>query len=373
MNSLVFWGGYGWDDGTAMLYIGIGCLVGFLSFVSSRAKDARQSFVLYALVTLTLILFKGACVSGVDVKFGGGYYLNFISAESLSAFRDKSVELGFQLLTVGIRCFTDRYEIYLLIVAAISIVPVMYVFWKLRGELNLSFAVMGYSLFFVVTGMSAMRQFMAVGLGLLAVYYFFTKRYKQSLIVLVAAVSIHISALCLVLLFVFMITKERRFLQVFLAFLVVGLCVIGQAVIGGLLTGRYAIYSVAKTSGFGAAVLLKYLPIFFLLFAVETRVFSGDSGKKPEVLHFADCWAVLIFAVCIALIGYVVPIFGRAESFSLPLVVVIAYLIRLCEKERYFRIPVKALAFGYFCFRFLLYMNDVYLAEGLMPYLTCFN
>lgn len=370
MSSLVFWGGFGWDDGTAMLYVGIGCLVGFLSSVSSRAKDVRQSFVLFALAALTLILFKGICISGVDVKFGGGYYLNFISAESLSTFRDKSVELGFQLLTVGIRCFTDRYEIYLLIVAAITIVPVMYVLWKLRGELNLSFAVMGYSLIFIVTGMSAMRQFMAVGLGLLAAYFFFTKRYKRSVIVLVAAVSIHVSALCLILLFVFVVAKERRSLQVLLAFLSVGLCVIGQAAISALLTGRYAIYSVAETSEFGVAVLLKYVPVFLLLLAVEARVSGGDSGKKPELLHFADCWAVLIFAVCIALIGYIVPIFGRAESFSLPIVIVIAYLIRLCEKERYFRIPVKVLAFGYFCFRFLLYMNDVYLPEGLMPYLT---
>ena len=370
MSSLVFWGGLGWDDGTALLYVGVGCFVGFLAFVSSRAKDVRQPFAVFALATLTLILFKGICVSGVDVKFGGGYYLNFISAESLSSFRDKSVEFGFQLLTVGIRNLTDRYEIYLLAVAAISIVPVMYALWKLRDELNLSFAVMGYSLIFIVTGMSAMRQFMAVGLGLLATYLFFSKRYKRSMIVLVAAASIHVSALCLILLFVFMITKERRLLQVFLAFLVVGLCVIGQAVIEGLFTGRYAIYSVAETSEFGVAVLLKYAPIILLLLVVEARVLSGDSGKKPELLHFADCWAVLIFAVCIALIGYVVSIFGRAESFSLPIVAVIAYLIKLCEKERYFRIPVKVLVFGYFCFRFLLYMNDVYLAEGLMPYQT---
>lgn len=370
MSSFVFWGGFGWDDGTALLYIGMGCLVGFLGFVSSRVKDTRQSFLFLFLASLFLIFFKGFCVSGVDVKIGGGYYKNFMSATSLSSFRDGSTELGYRLLTVGVRGLTDSYGIYLLIVSAVSIVPVIYVLWKLRKDINLSFALMGYALIFIVTGMSAMRQFMAVGLGVLAVFYYFTKRYGHFVAAFVLAVSIHTSALCLILLLGFSLVKNRRWLQLFIAFLVVALCVVGRVAIGSLFTGRYAVYTVGDNLDFGAAVLLKYVPIALLLIAVENRILSSSSDCALLRDRFDNCWTVLVFSACMALIGYVVGIFGRAESFSAPIVIVIAYLIRQCEDERYFRIPIKGLVFCYFLFRFLLYMNDGYLAEGLMPYLS---
>jgi hypothetical protein len=370
MSTFVFWGGFGWDDGTALLYIGIGCLVGFLGFVSSHIKDTRQSFLFLFLASLILILFKGFCVSGVDVKFGGGYYKNFISAKSLSSFRDGSAELGYRLLTVAVRCFTNNYGIYLLIVSAVSIAPVIYVLWKLRKDINLSFALMGYSLIFIVTGMSAMRQFMAVGVGVLAVFYYFTKRYGHFVVTLFLAVSIHTSALCLFLLFGFSLVKDRRWLQLFIAFLVVVLCVVGRLAIGSLFTGRYAVYAVGDNLDFGVAVLFKYVPIALLLAAVENRILSCSSDCVLIRDRIANCWTVLVFSACMALIGYVVGIFGRAESFSAPIVIVIAYLIRQCEEGRYFRIPIKVLVFCYFCFRFLLYMNDGYLAEGLMPYLS---
>lgn len=370
MSSLVFWGGDGWDNGTVWLYIGIGCLAGFLAFVSTRVKNSIYSVVCFMLATLSLILFKGLCVSGVDVSIGGGYYLNFQSAESISNFRDKSIEFGFQLFTVCIRFFTDSYGIYLLVVATVTVLPVMYVLWKIRDKINLSFGVMGFSLMFVVTGMSAMRQSMAVGLCLLAVYYFFVRRFKPFVVVLALATSIHVSSLCIILLILLALVQKRRIVQFAVAFLVLGLCVIGQMKFELLFTGRYAGYSVGDTSGSGVAALLKYAPIALLLLMVQNRVVKIRQKKSLGQTNFDMCWTVVVFSVCTGLVGYIVSILGRIESFSVPIIIVIAFLVRQCEQERYFRIPVKILLFGYFCFRFLLYMNDVYNVEGLMPYLT---
>ena len=370
MDSLVFWGGIGWDDGTIWLYIFTSCLAGFFAFLSSASFSSRKSILPFVLSTIILILFKGLSISGVDVQFGGGYYLNFMSAVSLRSFRDKTVEIGFQVLTVMVRHITDSYEIYLIIVALISVLPVMFVIWQLRDRINLSFAVLGYSLVYLVTGMSAMRQFMAVGICLLATYYYLTNCRQRALLLFLLSLSFHYSSACILLLVVFFLTEKKKSVQLLVAFLSVLFCFIAKSAISGLFTGRYSIYSLNETVDFGAAAFLKYIPIFILLFAVEIRLSTGRLNEKLELNYLSHCWSILIFSFSMALIGYIIPIFGRAESYSLPIVLVIAYLIRKCEEERFFRLPVKVLVFTYFCFRLLLYMSDSYLSEGLMPYLT---
>ena len=370
MGSLALFGGTGWDNFTVLLYLFISCAAAILSFASTRSDDSRSATVYFALAAALLIVFKALCVSGVDVRLGGGYYLNFMSAENLSSFRDNTIELGFIVLTILVRNLTDHYEIYLFVVAAVSILPVMCVAWKMRNRINLSFAVLGYSLAFLVTGMSATRQFMAVGVCLLAIYLYITKRKLAGGFVFLLAVSFHTSSLCCLLLLMFALMRKIRWLQVLAAVLVVVLCANAYLFADLLFTGRYSIYSLSGSGGFGAAVYLKYVPLLLFLVVVQSRVQKKHVGDERNNEAFDLCWTVLLFAVTIALIGYVIPIFGRAESFSLPLVIVVAYLIKQCEDEEYCRISSKVLVFGYFFFRFLLYMNDAYMSEGLMPYVT---
>lgn len=374
MESLVFWGGQGWDDGTIGLYIAISCLAGLLSFFSTRSRTGRSPIFPFALASITIILFKGLCVSGVDVRIGGGYYLNFMSAINLSSFRDKSVEIGFQVFTVAIRQLTNNYGLYLLISAAVSVLPVMFVFWNLRDRVNLPFAVLGYSLVFLVTGVSAMRQFIAVGICLLVSYYYLLKHYKWAFLCLLISCSFHYSAACILLMLALLVTEKRRGIQLIVAVSSVIFCFVANNVISTLFVGRYSIYFVDESASFGLAVFFKYIPLFILLLAVESRLIvrRRDGGLEIGVdgSYLSHCWAILLFACSIALIGYIILIFGRAESYSLPIVLVLSYLIKKCEEERYFRLPVKLLVFCYFCFRLLLYMSDSYLSEGLMPYLS---
>lgn len=374
MEFLVFWGGPGWDNGTVGLYIAISCLAGLLSFFSTHSRKDTSPIFPFVLASITIILFKGLCVSGVDVKIGGGYYLNFMSAINLSSFRDKSVEIGFQVFTITIRQLTNNYGLYLLITAAVSVLPVMFVFWKLRDRVNLPFAVLGYSLVFLITGVSAMRQFIAVGICLLVPYYYLSKHYKRAILCLMVACSFHYSAACILLMLALLVMEKRRGIQLIVAASSVIFCFVANNVISTLFVGRYSMYSVGESVSFGLAVLLKYIPLFILLLAVESRLIARrrDGGLEigVEGPYLSHCWAILLFACSIALIGYIIPIFGRAESYSLPIVLVLSYLIKKCEEERFFRLPVKLLVFSYFCFRLLLYMSDSYLSEGLMPYLS---
>ncbi|MDN0056496.1 EpsG family protein [Collinsella ihumii] len=369
-------GSIGWDSATYWLYVAVAALAGFLSWLSfagiSRAGGWKPRKVPSLLAMALLIVFKGFCVSTTDVK--AGYYLNFMSATSFESFRDYTLEPLYQALNVAVRNITPDYGVFLMVVAVITIAPVGFVIWKCRSRINVPFAVLGYSLVYLVTGMSAIRQAIAVSFVLLGVYHWVFGKKHLAVLWSVVALGFHTSALVALLLYVLLFFHEHIKMQVIISVATVAVVIAGRAVVETLFVGRYGAYSAFDDVSFGIAVVLKYLPLAALiLFVLE-----NDAEKRVELHNGSSsllglCTAVLLFSVVVCMLGYVISIFGRAESYSAPLVIVLAYLVRRCEERRYFRLPVKFLLALYFLFRLTIYMNDFYLAEGIMPYVTSFG
>lgn len=369
-------GNTGWDSATYWLYIAVAALAMFLSWLSfvgeekrALSKPRKTPFIL-AMAVLTL--FKGFCASTTDVK--SGYYYNFMSATSLDSFRDHTTEPLYQVLNILVRNVTSDYGAFLMVMAAITIAPVGYVIWKCRSHINVPFAVLGYSLVYLVTGMSALRQFVAVSFVLLGAYYWVFGRKRLAVLWLMAALGFHASALVALLLYVLLFFHDHIKTQVMISVAVVAAFIAGRTVIETLFVGRYESYSAFESVSFGIAVVLKYLPLALLILFV----LQNDPEKRVN-LHNGSfsvlglCSSALCFSVVLCLLGYVISIFGRAEPYSVPLVIVLAYLVRRCEERRYFRLPVKYLLALYFVFRLTVHMNDYYLLETLMPYSTLFG
>lgn len=369
-------GSIGWDTATYWLYVAVAVLAGilsWLSFAGASKTDGREPRKIPFILAMTLlVVFKGSCVSTTDVE--AGYYLNFMSATSFESFRDYSLEPLYQVLNVAIHNITLDYGVFLMVVAAITIIPVGFVIWRCRSRINVPFAVLGYSLVYLVTGMSAIRQSIAVSFVLVGVYYWVFGKKRMAILWSIAALGFHISALVALLLYVLLSSHEHIKTQVFISVATIAVFIAGRAVVEALFVGRYGAYSAFDDISFGIAVVLKYLPLAALILFVlkddpEKRIeFPKDSSSVLGL-----CVAVLLFSVVICMLGYVISIFGRAESYSAPLVIVLAYLVRRCEERRYFRLPVKSLLALYFLFRLTVYMNDFYLAEGIMPYVTSFG
>lgn len=366
-------GSIGWDSATYWLYVVIAALAGvlaWLGFARTSETERREPRKLpIALAMTLLIIFKGSCISTTDVKTG--YYLDFISATSFESFRDKTLEPLYQILNVAVRSITSDYEVFLMVVAVVTVAPVGFVIWKCRSQINVPFAVMGYSLIFLVTGMSAIRQFVAVSFVLLGAYYWLLGRRRLSVLWLVIALGFHTSALVALLLYALLFFHDHVRTQIAISVATVVACIVGRSLIMTLFVGRYESYSAYDNISFGVAVILKYLP----LAALVLFILQNDSKRRIAICTrsysiLGMCSSVLLFSVVICLLGYVISIFGRAESYSVPLVIVLAYLVRRCEERRFFRLPVKYLLALYFLFRFTVYMNDFYLLEGLMPYIA---
>lgn len=369
-------GSIGWDTATYWLYVAVAVLAGILSWLSfagaSKGNGSGARKPPFVLAMALLIVFKGFCVSTRDVETG--YYLNFMSATSFESFRDYTLEPLYQVLNVVVRNITSDYGIFLMVVAAITIAPVGFVIWRCRSRVNVPFAVLGYSLVYLVTGMSAIRQSIAVSFVLLGVYYWVFGKKHLAVLWSIAALGFHTSALIALLLYTLLLFRDHIKMQIIISIATIAIIIAGRAVLETLFVGRYGAYSVFDDISFGIAVVLKYLP----LAALVLFVLKDDPEKRIEFPKGSSsvlglCVAVLLFSMVICMLGYVISIFGRAESYSAPLVIALAYLVRRCEERRYFRLPVKSLLALYFLFRLTVYMNDFYLAEGIMPYITSFG
>lgn len=369
-------GSVGWDFATYWLYIAVAVLSGVLSWLSfagaNRASGQESRKVPFILAMVLLVVFKGSCVSTTDVKTG--YYFNFMSATSFESFRDYTLEPLYQALNVAVRNVTPDYGVFLIVVAAISIVPVGYVIWKCRSRINVPFAVIGYSLVFLVTGMSAIRQFLAVSFVLLGAYCWVFGAKRLAVLWLIIALGFHTSALVALLLYALLFFHGHIKAQVVISISTVAVIVAVRTIIEALFVGRYESYSAFDDISFGIAVVLKYLPLAVLiLFVLQGDLKERINLNERSLSVLGLCSATLLFSVVVCMLGYVISIFGRAESYSVPLVMVLAFLVRRCEERRFFRLPVKCLLVFYFLFRLTIYMNDFYLAEGIMPYITSFG
>lgn len=369
-------GSFGWDSATYWLYVAMAVLAGVLSWLSfagaSKADGRKPRKIPFILAMVLLVVFKGSCASTTDVK--AGYFLNFMSATSFESFRDYTIEPLYQALNVAVRNITPDYGVFLMVVAAITIAPVGFVIWRCRSRINVPFAVLGYSLVYLVTGMSAIRQSIAVSFVLLGVYYWVFGKKRLAVVWSIVALGFHASALISLLLYVLLFFHEHIKIQLTVSIATIVVFIAGRAVVESLFAGRYEAYSAFDNISFGVAVVLKYLPLAVLILFV----LQSDSKKRVELPGgsysvLGLCAAVLLFSVVICMLGYVISIFGRAESYSVPLVITLAYLVRRCEERRYFRLPVKCLLALYYLFRLTVYMNDFYLAEGIMPYITSFG
>lgn len=372
-----------WDNQTLLLYVIVALFVGILSFFSEKLRCRKREYsnLLFIICTVILIVFKGIFIGGTDIKVGGGYYNNFMSATSLNGFYDYTVEIGFRMLTAGIRAFTNNYYFYLILIASFAIIPTMFVVWTYRNEINLPFTLMSYTLVFFVTGMSAARQFLAVGLGLLFAYYFVKKRWILCTLWGFAAISIHISAISVLLLLCFIQLRNSKSFQIIFAMFIVLAFVLLRSLIALFFIGRYSIYSAADDIQFGVAVLIKYVPLILLLYFIESkdlqRITNGTHACDVEKSHqkqvYSYCWSVLLFSTTLCLIGYVIPILGRAESYSLPVILIFGFIVRRVDNLNYHKISIRILILLYCLGRLALYMIDYHVSEGLMPYLTWLN
>lgn len=360
-----------WSELTFVFYLSIVAISYFLPKIKQKVSltiggKKFSTPIGILLVEGLLIFIKGFNTTGRDLI--SGYYSNFISASSMSAFRDQSVEKGYILLNVIVHNIVNKYWIFLFVVTLITVIPVFVLIKKYSNVIDVSVATFLYTAIYFFPGLSLIRISLASSIALLSFDAAIEKKPIKALFGIILASFFHISMLCLLIPYTMMFARRMDKKLVFIT--AAGLFTMvyfNQVTLVSLLTGRYSVYSLAD-SGLGFEQLIYYLPMFLLLWWQKKHV----STEKKD--FYTISFSYILSGLFMGMMQYVLPALGRTYVAFLPLSFIIAYYVKSArESMRYNRKALFVLVFVYGIFRFYVFISQCYNTDDIMPYMNVFG
>lgn len=350
---------------TVLFYGLLAGTVGVLTHISTSMPGKRgRTFIVLA--TSVLVLAKGTAIGTTDIE--AGYRLNYEYLRLWGIDRDPSIEPGFRLLVRLCVSLGLDYRYFLLVVGLLTVVPVIWVSVSLRRIVDPGVVVASWTLVYMPTGMSMIRQLLATSVVLVVVYWCLRGRLLAQLGWLSVAVSIHKSAI-VVFLFILLIQLRRRFwwqVAVVLVFLASASRI--TEIYPEVFTGRYAGYAGDTGSSVGAALLVKISVPLLAYFAFKRSFRAGADAGAVATVWLPVAWrSVLLYSFSVYMLGYIVAIFGRAESYTVALCLLYGSIARVYADVRR-RWAAVMFVLLYSLGRCWWYVSEYGLLEGLLPY-----
>lgn len=361
---------YTWSNMTFIFYLAIAICSFILPnfFIvkvtyRNRIKEVPLGIIFTSMI---LIFTKAFSIVGTDAL--NGYYINFMGASSLSTFPDYSVEIGFRLLTIIIHNIWNNYTFYLFIISFLTIFPIAHLSWKYRENIIPGIVFGVYASIYYIQSFSLLRIYLASSILLYFFDFLKNKKYIKALMVLLIAGSIHITSL------IFFAIYGLKLFKKFSAGIDVVILIIFGALMGlvsnkipMLFEGRYSVYKGTTSSGFGVEQLLYILPIFILFFYGINKY---ERNSKIDDITFL----VITYNFIIGQISYLIPIFGRITNLFLINTFIISYYAKIVEKyNKYQSIVIYCLIIVYSVVRMVIYLNQYYNIDEIMPYQNIFG
>jgi hypothetical protein len=187
-----------------------------LFYLSTRLK--KRSFFYYFFFSLYLLLpaIIGGCRDlnvGVDLTVYGVEYWNYtFYSKSISdlIIDSPSPEYGYFLLNYICSHISKDIHFFLFVSEFVKILLVSIVALHFKKSLNPVILILTYMLFFYFTGLSMMRQQLALCVSLFSLIYYFDKKWIPFTIIIVIAWSFHNSAFIMFLFpLLSLITKKK--------------------------------------------------------------------------------------------------------------------------------------------------------------------
>lgn len=188
------------------IYFFITLITSILYFLTSKYYNQKNIFYfffsLFLIIPTTIEGLRDLTV-GKDLLIYGYKYYDYASyspnlAYLLSIWR--TTEYGYISLNYICSKIYNNIYFFLIINAFIKILLVGITAIKLKNRFVGTLFVTTYMLFFYWYGFSLMRQNLALCFGFISMFYFFEKKYKKYLILLLVAYSFHNSAILLIIL-----------------------------------------------------------------------------------------------------------------------------------------------------------------------------
>ena len=342
-----------------IVYWFIICLIFFIYIMFKRYhKENSVAFCVIIFFILTIISGCRASTVGTDTHA----YLNLflINNDLLSGFANQ--EILFEFLCKFIGLFTTNAQWLLIVCSAITNFGVLY--FAYFNSKNVTLSIFLYiSLYFYFFSMNGVRQFVAIGIVLIASEFAKRRKIIPFIVLILLAIGFHSTAIfALILWFVFdkKLSKKMIF---FIAILLVGGVVVFDRLIPVIvrLFPRYEIY-LENSSGFqsgGVMAAVVYTIIFGVGIAAALDKNWYNTGNKAILLIVG---IASIFSIASFSIGILRRVCWMFEIYSIVLIPNLLY------SKFYYRSR-------YYLYIFIVLMGSVYLVycfsfnwNAVLPY-----
>lgn len=364
---------YVWSNKTFVLFLIVALLSGilpYLGIINIKIRNTVKKIPIgLILATTMLIIVKGFSNVGRDVL--GGYQLGFLSASSLSSYFDQSIEIGYRVLAVVVYNIWDNYTFFLVIVAMLTVVPVVCFVWKYRNYTFMGLTLFLYTSIYYLQGLSLLRIFLAASIGLCAIDRLISHKNKSAFVFIVIATLFHTSMLALFIPYIIFVFNKlsKGSYAVILSIVFVFLLLYGNKIISSF-SGRYVVYRDTVSNGLGFQQILYYVPILIL-------IYFGNKLSKDNFLTYSsgDVYklglSLVIASFFIGEAGYIISIFGRARVAFLALIFIISYYTKeIYDRDKKWGILTYILVICYGVFWMYVYLLQYYNIDDIMPYST---
>lgn len=259
-------------------------------FESAKKLVESKTITTFFVVYIILLCLRDTSV-GVDVKwYVNSYFKQFQSLSWQQIVEYKSDELVFSALTKILGIIFNSPQIYLAIIAVASVTPILYLYkYEARNAL-LCCSFFMISLVFEIL-FSGLRQAIAIGLVVPAYYYAKDKRLFKFILVVAFAMTFHLSAAIILLIYP---VYNAKITAKWLWFVLPAMAVIyrfNSQIFNFLLLfsgekyyAKYGVWGLGTTNQYGLLALFVLISIYCFIVLDEEQADKDDIGFRNLLL-----------------------------------------------------------------------------------------
>ena len=262
---------------------------------------------------------------GIDLENYVTFWNSTLNSSFVNSLQKYDLEIGYHTIEYLISRITDDFQILLVVVAFISIVPLWY-FYKKESDMPiltilLFVTVAPFTMFF-----SGLRQAIAIAMAVPAFYLAKNKKIFCFLIIVLLATIMHTSALLLLVIYPLYHAKITQKWLFFVIPIIIAIFIFNEQIFSFLLrflkdeyVDRYS--ELEMTGAYSILILL-------ILFAVYSFIIPDSEKLNPDTIAMRN---ILLFAVCIQCFA---PIHTLAMRMNYYFLIFIPILIPKIIKSR---------------------------------------
>lgn len=356
------------------MFAALACRNTYRSGISCRKNRLHIDRVMYSLSFLLcwgLIAFS---------KCGKDYFVYrnmFLDATSMSnVILRYGIESGYAFINYIIRMVTSNAEVFFAILAFFFVFPVYHTLYKMRAFVNPAWGVFVFTTVFFFQAMNLRRIYLAAALMFWATSFLIDKQYSRYILLLIACVFIHTSAIIMVapLIYDLFVGKKisKYTLIILSAVFIIAVYYFKDMFFSFAITDRYANYGV-QSGGIGLLQIVYHIPLVYVLM-------KHKSESEMEIRYRNIGFIYILMSFAVGIFGYFVTMIGRAfVYFIFPFVLAPSYYSKQYighENSRHLvltsRKVWKLVFLVYFIMRLMLYFSEYLFLDGIMPYQDIF-